>query len=138
MELKKLRDEIDNIDDQLAVLYKKRMEIARAVAEVKKENNTPIENSVREKEIINRVTSEMPDDIKLYAKEVFTTVFSTSKAYQSQMIDMTSKTVSLIKESLEKGLKSFPFRPQLLAREYQAPMHLLPQKDYLKYLILCI
>ena len=108
MELKKLRDEIDNIDDQLAILYKKRMEIARAVAEVKKENNTPIENSVREKEIINRVTSEMPDDIKLYAKEVFTTVFSTSKAYQSQMIDMTSKTVSLIKESLEKGLKSFP------------------------------
>ena len=69
MELKKLRDEIDNIDDQLAILYKKRMEIA-SCSRSEKENNTPIENSVREKEIINRVTSEMPDDIKLYAKEV--------------------------------------------------------------------
>ncbi|HQC55101.1 MAG TPA: chorismate mutase [Clostridia bacterium] len=108
MELKNLRDEIDNIDNQIVALYEKRLGIAKEIATVKKEHNVPIENSAREKEIINRVTAGIPDDFKLYAKEVFTTIFSTSKAYQSQIIDTTSKTVNLIKESLDCGLKPFP------------------------------
>ena len=108
MDLKELRKQIDVIDDQIAKLYAERMEISKNVAITKKENNIQLENKDREKEILDRVTSEMPEDIKLYATQVYDTLFRTSKAYQSRLLDLKSNTKSLIEESLQKGMPKFP------------------------------
>ena len=108
MDLKELRKQIDVIDDQIAKLYAERMEVSKNVAITKKENNIQLENKDREKEILDRVTSEMPEDIKLYATQVYDTLFRTSKAYQSRLLDLKSNTKSLIEESLQKGMPKFP------------------------------
>ena len=73
--LEDLRKEIDAIDDQIIKLYEERMRISRKVGIQKAAENKSVENILREKEIINRVTSKVPDEIKLYAKRLFTTIF---------------------------------------------------------------
>ncbi len=108
MDLKELREQINVIDDEIAKLYSKRMEVSKNIAETKRENNISLENKGREQEIIDRVTSEMPEDIRLYGAQVYDTLFRTSKAYQSRLLDLKSNYKSLIEESLKGGMPSFP------------------------------
>ncbi|MFA6867567.1 MAG: chorismate mutase, partial [Clostridia bacterium] len=76
-----LRNQIDQIDDQIVKLYNQRMEIVKEVAIKKQADNNSINDPFREKNIINRVTSEVDADIKVYTKHLFDTIFDTSKAY---------------------------------------------------------
>ncbi len=55
MLLKTLRDQIDAIDSELAVLLGKRIAIARQIARIKKRKNLPILDSNREDEIKAKV-----------------------------------------------------------------------------------
>lgn len=108
MELEKLRRQIDEIDDEIVRLYAARMAVTREIAIKKRDNNLPVENSLREKSIINRVTEKLDDGIKLYAKQLFDTIFETSKAYQSGLIDIKSSVKDKVRAILHDGLKPFP------------------------------
>ena len=68
MELKDLRDRLDQIDDQLTELFKQRMETVKQVADYKKENNTPVLASGREREILYRVTGIAGPELEEYPK----------------------------------------------------------------------
>ncbi len=83
MDLKDIRNKIDSIDDQLIVLFKKRMELVNDVAAYKRANGLPVLNSQREKDIIDRVTQGMDDSMVAYAKIWFTTMFECSRSYQN-------------------------------------------------------
>lgn len=108
MELNQIRKEIDKVDDSIAKLYVERMGLCREVGEHKRDNNVAMENTAREKEIINRVTAAMPDEIKLFGKQVFHTLFDTSKAYQSRIVDAHSKVKDAICDALSEGIQPFP------------------------------
>ncbi|MDD4839879.1 MAG: prephenate dehydratase domain-containing protein [Clostridia bacterium] len=108
MKLDEIRNKIDNVDDKIAKLYVERMELSKEVGLFKKENNIATENTLREKEIINRVTKEMPEDIKLFGKQVFCSLFDTSKAYQSQIVSINSSIKNDIISALKAGKQSFP------------------------------
>ena len=54
MELKDYRDRLDQIDDQLAELFRQRMETVKEVAEYKKNTKTPVLAAGREREILYR------------------------------------------------------------------------------------
>ena len=108
MDIKDLRESINAIDDQIATLYVKRMEIAKQIGEYKVANKLTVGDASREREIINRVTKGMPDEIKLYGKQVFEGMFNTSKAYQTRFVEMDSKVVSSIRDALGSGVKAFP------------------------------
>lgn len=56
MDLKDVRTEIDSVDLQIKELFKKRMELADAVARVKAETEDAIYKPDREKEIIDHLT----------------------------------------------------------------------------------
>ena len=51
-DLKKIRTEINEIDEKIKELFVKRMEEVKKVADFKKENNLPIFDADREKDII--------------------------------------------------------------------------------------
>lgn len=108
MDVKELRQNIDAIDDQIATLYVKRMEIAKQIGEYKVENKLCIGDASRERSIINRVTKTMPDEVKLYGKQLFESLFDTSKAYQTKFVEIDSKAVAEIKKALSEGTKAFP------------------------------
>lgn len=53
-DLKQLRDRIDEIDEKIVALFEERMETVLKVAEYKKQNNVPILNAGREKEVVEK------------------------------------------------------------------------------------
>ena len=75
MELKDIRNTIDQIDDQMLELFVRRMEVARDVAAYKKEHGLPILDSGREREVLNRVTEKAGEGLERYAKLLYQTMF---------------------------------------------------------------
>ena len=108
--LENFRQEIDKIDDEIVALYKKRMGIAKSIAEEKNKTGKSVSNTKREKEILNRVTDCVEDDLKGYTKQVFETLFDTSKAYQLHYIDGSSPSRDKIASVLKEGDKEFPIK----------------------------
>ncbi|MGL4588934.1 MAG: chorismate mutase [Mycoplasmatales bacterium] len=79
MKLEDIRDQIDQLDSEIAKLLEARFAIVNEVAEFKKANNYPINDQTREKEIITRLKEQE------YTKEVievFQKIFEISKAKQ--------------------------------------------------------
>lgn len=105
-----IRKGIDAIDDQIVKLYAQRMELSKQVGLQKAREGKGVENRDREKEIINRVTAAVPDDIKLYTKQLYTSLFETSKAYQQRFVSLTANIKNAIQTVLLEGQKPFPIQ----------------------------
>lgn len=86
-QLDKQRAIIDKIDDEIAVLFRSRMEVSKNIALLKRSVGAPILNTDRERQVLNRVMESMPDELRLFAKQLFSTLFETSKAYQRSLIE---------------------------------------------------
>jgi chorismate mutase/prephenate dehydratase len=88
LELKKLREEIDKIDNEILRLLNKRMEIVKKVGELKNSSNAPIYRPEREKEIIERLTalSEKENGIlkKEHIEAIFLEIFAISRTLERQ------------------------------------------------------
>ncbi len=108
MNLNNIRDEIDEIDNQIAKLFEKRMETVASVAEFKKKNNMPIFHSGREREILNRISLLVKDDMSVYARMLYNTLFDISRSYQGKRIYETSELARSIREAVENSPKLLP------------------------------
>ncbi len=108
MNLEEIRNEIDSIDTELASLFKKRMDCALKVAEVKKKENAVILNKSREREIVNRVANLVGDDLQSQVKVLYSTLFDLSRSYQLQYMAKESELLEKIKNAIEKTPKMFP------------------------------
>ena len=82
-ELSTLRNSIDEIDNQLIDLLNKRIEISKAVAKCKIDNNFPIEHTARETEILNKVGPKF--------EKIYKEIFKTSKDIQKKVIQHGGK-----------------------------------------------
>lgn len=108
MKLSEIRQKIDDIDDEIAALYVKRMELAEDIAKEKAQSGLALTDAAREREIIFRLAKKAPENLSLYIKELYETVFFTSKAYQSALMGRTSKTAEQLSEIIAAGLKNMP------------------------------
>ena len=99
MDLKECRERIDAIDDQLAALFKERMEVAAKVAEYKKTNGLPITDPAREKQILDArekqilESHETPDAVDAavlvpYVRRFFKHIMKLSREYQNTFTDV--------------------------------------------------
>lgn len=84
MELSELRKDINDIDSEIIKLFQKRMECSFGVAEYKIKNNMPVFQADREKEIIQRIKSCVPQELENSAEVFFTTLMDISKCKQYQ------------------------------------------------------
>ena len=112
-DLETIRNEIDKIDDVISKEYVKRMKLCKEVADVKKESNKTVLDGERENKILYRITDGVEEEYKLYLKNVYETIFQTSKAYQNAIIDEKSDTVSMILKAEKEGIKDMPIRGSL-------------------------
>lgn len=87
MELKDYRAKLDTIDDQIAALFKERMETVKGVADYKKANNTPVLASGREREILYRVTGIAGEELEEYTKILFSTLMELSRDLQEHRLN---------------------------------------------------
>ncbi|MBO7345647.1 MAG: prephenate dehydratase [Clostridia bacterium] len=113
MDLSKIRDEIDIIDDQIATLYGQRMELVKKVSSAKKKSGKAVSDPNRERDIILRVTDLVEEDNKAYLKRVFETIFDTSKAYQTANADYDSELNKKIQTAIDKGELKFPVKAKV-------------------------
>lgn len=105
--LNEVRKQIDACDDKIAAAYAERMALVKEVADIKKNEGLATENTERERDILNRVTSPFADEQKLYVKQVFEKIFDTAKAYQTEYIMGDSPVRRQITEALGRA-ESFP------------------------------
>lgn len=94
MDLQDLRLEINEIDKQMQELFTKRMQLCYQVAEYKIENDLPVFQKDREREIIDRVTGAAPDDLKGAMKVYFRTMMDISKCLQYQRFFAEENSIS--------------------------------------------
>ncbi|WP_392486491.1 chorismate mutase [Haloimpatiens sp. FM7315] len=105
--LKNLRNEIDDIDEKLVELFEKRMKAVLCVAEYKKENNIPVFNEEREKEVIKKNLNRLKNkNLKVYAEEFFKNTMAVSRKYQSYKIFQDN-----IENFKENNKKNFEVKP---------------------------
>ena len=87
MDLKDLRNEIDQIDEQLISLFVKRMGISSQVADYKLAHDMPIYVPEREQAILQSIAEKVGPNLAAYATELYTTLFRVSRDYQKHRIE---------------------------------------------------
>lgn len=109
MNLNECRQEIDKINDEILQLFLKRMEISTLVADYKRENNLPIMQPEREREILDNIAKKAGDELSSYATTLFSDIMTLSRAYQSERnFREESSVVADIKEALSQTPQEFP------------------------------
>ena len=86
-DLLEIREQINNIDDQLVELWKERMALSWEIAEYKRENNLPIFDEQREKELLERIGDLAGEELNEYARELYQKIMSISRSYQEKEKD---------------------------------------------------
>ncbi len=110
MDLKKCRQQIDEINDEMLQLFIKRMALSRKVAEYKAKNGLPILNHAREREILGNMTGKAAPEFENYVKTFYSVLMDLSRSYQST-VTATEHTVSdKVNAALESSPKIFPSR----------------------------
>lgn len=109
-ELKDIRKSIDETDDVIKKAFVNRMELCKAVAEAKKNSAVPVNDPARENAVVFRLTEGLPENYAKYIKELYSVIFSVSKAYQSELIGRSSVTAEEIKKIAAEGFKRMPVR----------------------------
>ena len=113
MELSELRNEIDQIDDQLVKLFCQRMDIAAQVADYKREHNMPILVPAREREILADVAEKAGPEMGNYTRVLYSMLFELSRSYQSKRNMVISPLYEQIRHSIESTPKLFPQAPMV-------------------------
>ena len=106
--LDQMRNDIDAIDSQIAELFRKRMETSLDIARYKKENNIPVLNSSREKEVLHKVSEQVGEPFDGYARFLFNTIFEASRSCKNNYWAKESDLALEIREALENTPKLFP------------------------------
>lgn len=89
-ELKDIREQITEIDDELSGLIVRRMEAVKRVAEIKAENKLPIFDPAREREVINGVTGRAGAEFETPVKVVYSSLLDVSRTLQRSAIGVDS------------------------------------------------
>lgn len=113
MELENLRNEIDQIDNELVQLFIKRMQIAEQVADIKKANHLPIYVPAREREILQKVADMAGPDMANYTRVLYSMMFELSRSYQSKRNTEQTALYEKITNSIEQTNKLFPQAPMV-------------------------
>lgn len=86
MDLLKVRNNIDDIDDQLHSLILRRMKLSTEVAKCKLEENLPVFHPKREQEIIKRLKELSPKPFQDSVYNIYCQILSESKVLQRKLI----------------------------------------------------
>ena len=110
MELQDYRNQLDTVDDQIAGLFRQRMELVKQVADYKKELNTPVLAANRERDILYRVTGLCGPELAEYTKILYATLLELSRDYQEDRLSAgSSEQCRQISAAAERG-EAFPSR----------------------------
>ena len=113
MELNELRNEINQIDDELLKLFLRRMEVTDQVADYKREHNLPILQPQREREILKKVADAAGPEKSGYARVLFSMLMELSKSSQNKRSGRELDLHRRIADAIENTPRLFPRSPMV-------------------------
>ena len=113
MELNELRNEINQIDDEILNLFLRRMDVAEQVADYKREHGLPILQPQREREILKKVADAAGPEKSGYARVLFSMLMELSKSSQNKRNNKELDLHRQIAEAIETTPKLFPQAPMV-------------------------
>ncbi|MDO5560035.1 MAG: prephenate dehydratase domain-containing protein [Oscillospiraceae bacterium] len=90
MELNDLRDQIDQIDEEILNRFQKRMKLCQQVAEYKRKNSLSVYQGGREQEVIEKVKQKSEEQYKTCTSVLFKNIMDISKSLQQYELNKTS------------------------------------------------
>ena len=108
MDIQELRKKINDIDGQLVKAFDARMRVALEIARYKKENGLPVFDPAREREVLNRQTAAVGDDMAMYVKLMYNTIFDISRSYQQRYMTQKTELSNHIARAIEATPEMFP------------------------------
>ena len=132
-DLSKIREQINNIDEQIVELWKDRMALALSVAEYKKENNMPVYDPQRERELLNRVAEIAGDNLDVYSRVLYETVMSISRSYQHKFLSDENPAVEDVKKAIENTEKLFPQKAMVACQGVEGAYSGIACEKFFKY-----
>ena len=108
MDIRELRQEIDEIDKELVDLFTRRMELSAQVADYKKENNLPIFVPAREREILRAVSQQTGPELEQYTRTLYSMIFELSRSYQARRNNAATALYKAVQAALDSTPQQFP------------------------------
>jgi len=105
-----MREEINQIDQKLVDLFRRRMELSKSIGAYKQERQLPVQDPARERELLGRVAEQAGEELSEYAQSVYQTILAVSRSYQNAESTRHSGTYQQIQAMLEKTPELFPQR----------------------------
>tara|TARA_Y100000590_G_scaffold463233_1_gene629488 strand:- start:6139 stop:6945 length:807 start_codon:yes stop_codon:yes gene_type:complete len=100
-ELDNLREELDNIDNQLIELITKRARIALDISDFKKVNNLPIFHPAREMVILRRIQKKIQNPMSIELMwDIWRALINANTAIQASLTIFIEKTLSIESKQL--------------------------------------
>lgn len=110
MDLTDYRKQIDGIDDEICRLFAKRMEVVYSIGKYKSEHDVPLNNGSREREILTRISKQLPPDMEDFGRVLYRSMFDISKAYEAMHMEKSSLLYKEISELINVQPVTFPKR----------------------------
>ena len=108
MDIQELRKQINEIDAALVRNFENRMHVALEIAKYKKENHLPVFDPAREREVLNRQVNAVEEDMGMYVKLLYNTLFDLSRSYQQCYMTQKTELTNHIAQAIAKTPKLFP------------------------------
>ena len=108
MDIQEIRKEIDRVDDQFVKLFNERMHLSSQIAEVKREQDLPVLNVRREREILNEVAAKSDPELANYSQVLYSLIFELSRSYQEKLLATESELHRKISRAIQETPALFP------------------------------
>ena len=110
MDLTDYREQINNIDDEICRLFTERMRVVNQIGEFKREHDVPVSNSSREREVLARVSKQLPQDLEDFGRVLYRSIFDISKAYEAMYKEKDSPLYKALSSLINAQPTPFPKR----------------------------
>ena len=108
MDLQNLRAQIDDTDDRILLLFKRRMDISRQIALYKMENNLPVLDALRERDKLAIIGDKAGAELRSHAYILFDLLFELSRTQQGSVLNAASELSYAIAMASENTERVFP------------------------------
>ncbi len=108
MDISELRTQIDGIDKQLVDLYCRRMDTAREIGRYKRENNLPVLDTERERNLLNKVAEQAGEENEQGIRAMYQLLMDHSRLRQQLDGHPESKLGIRIREAVSATPEIFP------------------------------
>ena len=108
MDLKELRNQLDVIDKDLVSLFTRRMGVCAQVAEYKRQNSIPVLDAGREREKLQQVADQLPEELQEYGLSLYSLLFELSHSLQNRMLGVGNALTDEITAAIQNTQPLFP------------------------------